>query len=63
MGKEKELWWCNTHQREATAIDKDGKRRCDPGLSGIMLPCSARGVVNLTGLVELERVERIELSS
>lgn len=32
--------WCNSHNRIATHIDKDGKRCCDPSLGGILLPCS-----------------------
>jgi len=34
------LWWCNTHQREATHTDGRGFRRCDPNLGGIMAPCN-----------------------
>lgn len=33
------LWWCNTHQREATCISPRGRRYCDPSLGGILLPC------------------------
>ncbi len=33
------LWWCNSHQREATHIRKDGTRCCDPKLGGILLSC------------------------
>lgn len=34
-------WWCRSHNREATYIDKDTlQRRCDPELGGILLPCS-----------------------
>jgi hypothetical protein len=32
------IWWCNSHQREATWIGPRG-RECDPKLGGIMLPC------------------------
>ncbi len=46
----RELYWCNSHEREATARDKDGKPRCDPSLGGILLPCF---VVDLTGIAEI----------
>jgi hypothetical protein len=42
-------WWCNSHQREATAIDRQGVRRCDPALGGILLPCH---VVYVDAIVE-----------
>lgn len=35
----KGIWWCNTHNREATHIDAHRKRCCDPNLGGILLPC------------------------
>jgi hypothetical protein len=48
------LWWCNSHQRRATAVFSypDGRTRhcCAPGLGGILLPCSA---VDLTDEVEI----------
>lgn len=47
------IWWCNTHRRRATATDQYGRYCCDPRLDGILLPCSAGGVVNLTGMVEI----------
>jgi len=34
------VYWCNTHQREATGTDKFGNKCCAPGLSGILMPCS-----------------------
>lgn len=34
------IWWCNTHKREATHIDKNGNHRCDPNLGGILMPCN-----------------------
>jgi hypothetical protein len=54
------LWWCNSHQREATyAYVQHGKdcelklvHCCDPCLGGILLPCFC---VELTGLVEIEK--------
>lgn len=33
------IWWCNSHHREATHIDQNGKHCCDPSLGGILLPC------------------------
>ncbi len=35
-----EVYWCLSHEREATHTDKSGERRCDPKLGGILLPCS-----------------------
>lgn len=46
---DKELFWCNSHERPATVVE-NGKRRCDPTLGGILLPCF---VVDLTGQAEL----------
>ena len=34
------MWWCNSHQREATHTDANGEHRCDSALGGITLPCS-----------------------
>jgi len=34
------MWWCNTHQREATYIDKRGEHCCHPRKGGIAFPCS-----------------------
>lgn len=51
-----ELWWCNSHQRQAEYIrsNRQSKTRCcDPKLGGILLPCNA---VNLTGIVEIDGV-------
>ena len=45
-----ELWWCNSHGRKATHLNRFGDHVCAPGLGGILLPCMA---VNLTGLVEI----------
>lgn len=45
-----ELWWCNSHGRRATHINRFGDHCCAPGQGGILLPCMA---VNLTGLVEI----------
>lgn len=56
----KELWWCNVHQRRATYMIRrvfgDGfdiklDHCCDPRLGGIMLECSC---VDLTDMVEIE---------
>lgn len=33
------IYWCNSHQRKATHIDKNGRHKCDPTLGGITLPC------------------------
>lgn len=50
-------WWCNAHSRRAThiLIHADGRREhvCDPSLRGILLPCGAGGVVDLTDEIEL----------
>ena len=43
------FYWCNSHEREATAII-NGKVQCDPNLSGNLAPCH---VVDLTGQAEL----------
>lgn len=32
-------WWCNSHGRVATHVDRNGKRCCAPRLGGIMIPC------------------------
>ena len=40
-----EVWWCNTHKRRATAINRHGKHCCASGQAGILLPCEAGGVV------------------
>lgn len=49
-----QLWWCNTHQRRATARRQagfwEGGVCCAPGLAGILLPCQC---VNLTGMAEI----------
>ena len=53
----KELWWCNSHQRRAEyiqiKINGDELRTpcCDPKLGGIMIPCRC---VELTGEVEID---------
>lgn len=39
MEKGKGIYWCNSHQREATHTEEDGTRICDPELPGILLPC------------------------
>jgi DNA polymerase III subunit epsilon len=36
---DKNTYWCETHKREATALNEDGSRRCEPSLSGITAPC------------------------
>lgn len=49
-----ELWWCNSHTRQATHVRIGGnieRHCCDTELGGILLPCLC---VNLTGLVEIE---------
>jgi len=47
----KEIWWCNSHQRQATHIDwKQGKWVCDPKLGGILLPCVC---INITGIARI----------
>lgn len=48
-----ELWWCNSHQREAD-FEYLGRRMCNPRLGGIMIPCR---VVNLTGDAVIVRIE------
>lgn len=39
-------WWCQVHKRPATHLQvrEDGRQQmvCDPKLSGITMPCSAR---------------------
>lgn len=51
----KRVFWCNVHQREARAIRVNtGEVRCDPKLSGIMIPCA---VVELTGIAEIEKTK------
>lgn len=56
---EKQFWWCNVHQRQATHFEyfnDDGGRvasfrvTCDPKFGGIMIPCQC---VNLTGIAEI----------
>ena len=49
MSSNNKLYWCNTHERKATA-SRDGKPCCDRNLAGITMPCR---VVDLTGLVEV----------
>jgi len=39
MEQAKEIWWCASHKRPATHIDRRGKHCCDPALGGILLPC------------------------
>lgn len=34
-----EIFWCTSHNRQATAVDPKGQPHCDPKLGGIMLPC------------------------
>jgi len=34
------VWWCNSHQRQATHTDQQGRRCCEPALGGILLPCN-----------------------
>lgn len=41
------IWWCFTHYREATHVEKDGRHRCDPKLAGIMMPCDVGLAVEL----------------
>lgn len=52
-----ELWWCNQHQRRATARRQagfwEGGVCCDPNLGGTMLPCVC---VNLTGIAEIAEI-------
>ena len=45
-----ELWWCNSHGRRATHINRFGDHCCAPGQAGILLPCMA---VNLTGISKI----------
>src|SRR5580693_7483600 len=49
-----QLWWCNSHQRRATARRLsgywEGEVCCAPNLGGIMIPCRC---VNLTGIAEI----------
>ena len=47
----RKLYWCNSHQREATHFDfYYNQFECDPTLGGILLPCN---VVHLTDKVEI----------
>lgn len=32
-------WWCESHEREATHVNKKGEHECDPQLGGILLCC------------------------
>lgn len=49
--RDRELWWCNAHQRQATFFDgSSASLRCDPKLGGIMIPCDC---VDLTGIAEI----------
>ena len=32
-------YWCNTHKREATSLDKEGDPCCDKKLGGITIQC------------------------
>lgn len=55
MENEQVLFWCNSHQREATYKNPhkkniQGPMICDPNLGGILLPCN---VVDLTGIAEI----------
>lgn len=34
------VWWCNSHQRQATHTDAKGRHCCNPKLGGILLPCN-----------------------
>lgn len=36
---DQQMFWCNSHKREAAHVDGNGNRRCDPSLGGILLPC------------------------
>ena len=48
--EEKSGWWCNSHCREATHTNKEGKKCCDPDLGGILLPCDAVLMKNIKGV-------------
>lgn len=37
--KNEGIWWCNSHNRVATHLDKKGRHCCDPNLGGICIPC------------------------
>lgn len=50
--KEPGIWWCWSHSREATDVLRDGRRRCNPLLGGIMLAC------NVERLAQVPDVER-----
>lgn len=55
------LFWCNSHRRQATHIQRKTQRDgrvfeehvCDPKLGGILLPCRC---VDLTGIAEIEQL-------
>ena len=34
------MYWCSTHNREATHVDNKGNKCCNPDLAGITMPCS-----------------------
>lgn len=53
-------WWCNTHQRTATATDKNGKPCCDPSLGGIMMMCEC---VRLTFVEDIDADDKPESPS
>lgn len=38
-----EIWWCESHKREATHTNATtGNPCCDPKLGGILLPCNVK---------------------
>lgn len=49
-----ELWWCRSHHREAVDVH-NGRRRCDPKLGGILLPCRAVRLVEVDGVATCAR--------
>lgn len=55
-------WWCNSHNRPAThlCVWTKGDVRpdspcCAPGLSGILLPCSAVDITDEAEIVDVQR--------
>ncbi len=43
-----EIFWCKIHHREATFVSSDLSRKCDPHLSGIMIPCQVVKAFRIT---------------
>jgi len=41
----KKQYFCDTHNRKATHINKQGDHVCDPSLGGITMPCHVKEIV------------------